>query len=238
MKIIVAGVGPGKEDLISLAAIKAAENSDLILIPEASHNSIGIAENLISRYVKDNEKEKKIRKIFFPMIRDTKRRDEIISEQIEKLKPEIKEIKEGKSTKIFFPVIGDSVLYSTGAYLVEELKKFFPEIQVEFIPGISAHSMAFACAKKFMAMGEDIFCVISGTADGGKILSALSSCNSAAIYKPVALKDEKVFDFIKANFSKIIRVDFAGMKNEKIFEGHEALENIDEYISIILLMRN
>ena len=87
-----------------------------------------------------------------------------------------------------------------------------------------------------MAMSEEIFCVIPGTADSEKILSALKFTDSAAIYKPTAIKDKKIFDFIKNKFSKIIRVDFAGLPNEKISEGSEALENINEYLSIILLM--
>ena len=226
MKIIVAGVGPGRDDLISLAAVRAAEDSDLILVPRPDGDKPGIAENLISKYVKGRE----LHKIFFPMVRDSERRGEIIAGQIIKLKTEIQ-----KSEKIFFPVIGDSVLYSTGAYLIEALKKIFPDIGTEFIPGISAHSMACACAKKFMAMSEEIFCVIPGTAGTEKILGALSSCGSAAIYKPTAVKDKKIFDFIKANFPKIIRVDFAGLPDEKIFEGREALENINEYLSVILL---
>ena len=228
MKIIIAGVGPGRDDLISLAAVRAAEDSDLILVPRSDDNKPGIAENLISQYVKGKE----IHKIFFPMIKDSKRRDEIIAGQIIKLESNLQ-----KSEKIFFPVIGDSVLYSTGAYLIEALKKIFPDIETEFIPGISAHSMACACAKKFMAMSEEIFCIIPGTAGSEKILSALSSCASAAIYKPTAIKDKKIFDFIKAKFSKIIRVDFAGLPDEKIFEGHEALENVNEYLSVILLCR-
>ena len=226
MKIIIAGVGPGKADLISLAAVNAAKESDLILVPR-SGNGVGVAEKVISQNVPDKLKFE----IFFPMIKDSVRRSEIIREQISKLKSQLE-----NSKKIFFPVIGDSVLYSTGAYLIEELKKFFPELEIEFIPGISAHSLASACAKKFMAMSEEIFCVIPGTATPEKILNALKSCDSAAIYKPIALKDKKIFDFIKNKFSEIIRVDFAGLPNEKIFEGSEALENINEYLSIILLM--
>ena len=226
MKIIIAGVGPGKADLISLAAVNAAKESDLILVPR-SGNGVGVAEKVISQNVPDKLKFE----IFFPMIKDSVRRSEIIREQISKLKSQLE-----NSKKIFFPVIGDSVLYSTGAYLIEELKKFFPELEIEFIPGISAHSLASACAKKFMAMSEEIFCVIPGTATPEKILNALKSCDSAAIYKPIALKDKKIFDFIKNKFSEIIRVDFAGLPNEKIFEGSEALENINKYLSIILLM--
>lgn len=225
MKIIIAGVGPGKNDLISIAAVNAAKNSDLILFPR-SHDRPGVAENLILQYVSD----KLFFTVLFPMIKDSKRRSEIIFEQLEKLKSKLQE-----AEKIFFPVIGDSTLYSTGAYLIEELNKIFPEIEIEFIPGISAHSAACACAKKFMAMSEEIFSVIPGTAESKKILSALSSCDSAAIYKPKALKNKEIFDFIKTKFPKIIRVDFAGLQNEKIFEGSQALENINEYLSILLL---
>lgn len=235
MKIIIAGVGPGRADLISYAAVRAAETSDLILVPRSSNNNNdcqrgsrkpGIAESLIFQYVNGKE----IHRIFFPMIRDSKRRDEIISEQLIKLEAKLR-----GAEKIFFPVIGDSVLYSTGAYLIEGLKKIFADIEVEFIPGISAHSLACACAKKFMAMSEEIFCVISGTAGAEKILRALSSCDAAAIYKPVAMKDKEIFDFIAARFKKIIRVDFAGLPSERIIEGREALGGINEYLSVILL---
>ena len=226
MKIIIAGVGPSKTDLISLAAVGAAKTADLILVPR-SDNKTGIAENLISQYVPADL----IFAVLFPMTRDAKHRSEIIRGQLENLKSKLE-----NSERIFFPVIGDSVLYSTAAYLVEELKKFFPNLEIEFIPGISAHSLAYVCAKKFMAMSEEIFSVIPGTAAPEKILNALKTCDTAAIYKPTALKDKKIFDFIKTKFSKIIRVDFAGLPNEKIFEGSEALENINEYLSIILLM--
>ena len=80
MKIIIAGVGPGKEDLISLAAVSAAKQADLILVPR-SNDGQGVAEKIISQYVPD----KSLIEILFPMIKDSKRRSEIIREQIEKL---------------------------------------------------------------------------------------------------------------------------------------------------------
>ena len=189
---------------------------------------IGVAEKIITQHLQD----KKIINIFFPMIKNSEKRSEIISEQLKKIESELKDAK-----KIFFPVIGDSTLYSTGAYLIEEMKKIFPDFEVDFIPGISAHSLACACAKRFMAMSEEIFSIIPGTAGEEKIINALKNSNSAAIYKPTAL-NENILDFIKNTFKKIIRVDFAGIKEkEKIFEGLNALENINEYLSIILLWR-
>ena len=84
MKIIIAGVGPGKADLISLAAVNAAKESDLILVPR-SGNGVGVAEKVISQNVPDKLKFE----IFFPMIKDSVRRSEIIREQISKLKSQL-----------------------------------------------------------------------------------------------------------------------------------------------------
>lgn len=225
MKLIIAGLGPGDFNLITVSALKHAENSDLILIPKSHKNNIqGVAENIIRNFVSD----KKFMYVFFPMINDSKERNKIIHDQIENIKSILE-----SSNKIFFPVIGDSLLYSTAAYLIEELKQFFPDIELIFIPGISAHSLAAACAKKFLAMSDEILSIIPGTADPEKIKSTLQNSNCAAIYKPTAIKNIK--DLI-TKYEKIIRVDFAGIPDkEKIYEGEKALENINEYLSIILL---
>ncbi|MBR0253572.1 MAG: diguanylate cyclase [Synergistaceae bacterium] len=225
MKLIIAGLGPGDFNLITVSALKHAENSDLILIPKSHKNNIqGVAENIIRNFVSD----KKFMYVFFPMINDSKERNKIIHDQIENIKSVLE-----SSNKIFFPVIGDSLLYSTAAYLIEELKQFFPDIELIFIPGISAHSLAAACAKKFLAMSDEILSIIPGTADPEKIKLTLQNSNCAAIYKPTAIKNIKE---LITKYEKIIRVDFAGIPDkEKIYEGEKALENINEYLSIILL---
>lgn len=225
MKLIIAGLGPGDFNLITVSALKHAENSDLILIPKSHKNNIqGVAENIIRNFVSD----KKFMYVFFPMINDSKERNKIIHDQIENIKSVLE-----SSNKIFFPVIGDSLLYSTAAYLIEELKQFFPDIELIFIPGISAHSLAAACAKRFLAMSDEILSIIPGTADPEKIKLTLQNSNCAAIYKPTAIKNIKE---LITKYEKIIRVDFAGIPDkEKIYEGEKALENINEYLSIILL---
>ena len=82
-------------------------------------------------------------------------------------------------------------------------------------------------------MSDEILSIIPGTADPEKIKSTLQNSNCAAIYKPTAIKNIKE---LITKYEKIIRVDFAGIPDkEKIYEGEKALENINEYLSIILL---
>ena len=224
--LIIAGVGPGDSELITLKAIREAETSDMILVPRSRINERGLAEKVIAHHL-----PRKLTPILFPMIRDSKRRDEIIFSQLEAIRTEIE-----LSEKIFFPVIGDSVLYSTGAYLIEAMKKI-TAVDVGFIPGISAHSLACSCAKKFLAMSDEILTVIPGTASPEKISSALEVSDSIAVYKPSAIRDIKSL-IDPQKFRMILRVDFAGIEGkEKIVDGESALEGIGEYLSVVLLKR-
>ena len=222
MKIIIAGLGPGNPELVTLEALNHARSSDVIIAPRSRKNTPGVAENIIAHHLPDA----KIIPVLFPMITDTEQRDKIILEQLTDIQP---------VDKIFFPVIGDSMLYSTGAYLLDVWRKIIPDIDAEFVPGISAHSLAAACAKKFLAMNTDILSIIPGTADREKIINVMKYSDTVAIYKPTALKD---LHELAKKFTNIIRVDFAGIPGkEKVITGDEALNDIHEYLSIILLWR-
>ena len=221
--LIIAGVGPGNPELVTLEALHEAEISDVIIAPRSKIDEAGIAERVILHHLPGRI----ITPIYFPMTRDSVKRDEIIRSQIE----DIMENLEGR--RIFFPVIGDSVIYSTGAYLIDALKP----ADVKFIPGISAHSVASSCAKRFLAMSDEILTIIPGTASRKKIAMAIEHSDSVAIYKPTAIHDiRSLIDSSK--FSRIIRVEHAGIsERERIFEGEEALNDVDEYMSVIILHR-
>lgn len=229
--LIIAGLGPGSPELITLEALNAAREADLIIVPRSHENSQGLAEKIILHHMP--ERESGIVRILFPMIRDSSRRGQIISEQLKSIQTQI----EG-ADKIFFPVIGDSMLYSTGAYLLDSVQKIGVNLECKFIPGISAHSLAASCAKRFLAMSDEILTIIPGTADPVKIQRMLEIADSAAIYKPSACKSLKAIIRQSGSFRKIIRVDYAGVTGlERIYEDDNALEDINNYLSIILLWR-
>ena len=232
MKLIVAGIG--FNDLITLRALRAAENSDIILVPRVNDNIQGYAEKFISSFVPN----KKYLHINFPMSGNPEKYNAEILAQLEKLAPELRA---DNIKTIFYPVIGDAMLFSTGEYLSEAVNELFPDTETEYIPGISAHSLAASIAKRFLVMRDEILAIIPGTAPLSKILLALDGCDCAAIYKPSALLDLELLakDFKPFNFGHIIRVDYAGIpEREKVIFGDKALKNINQYMSIILLWRD
>ena len=227
--LTIAGLGPGSPELVTLEALNAAKDSDLIIVPRSHDNSQGVAEKIILTHLPERE----LTKILFPMIHDVNKRDEIILTQLINIKARLDD-----SRKIFFPVIGDSMLYSTGAYLLDSLRKIYSDIECKFIPGVSAHSLAASCAKRFLAMSDEILTIIPGTSDPLKIQRALELTDRAAIYKPSSCKNLAEIINKSGSFTKIIRVDFAGIPElERIYEDNNALENINNYLSIILLWK-
>ena len=230
MKLIIAGIGFA--DLISLRAFRAAENADIIIVPRSHADTQGYAEKFLTELVPD----KKYIHIRFPMTNNPEKRTAEILSEVEAISSELED-----ADSIFFPVIGDAMLYSTGEYLQEAMMKIFPNMETDFIPGISAHSLAASVAKRFLAMRDDILAVIPGTAPLSKIMIALDGCDCAAIYKPSALLDieQLAKDFRLYDFGHIVRIDYAGIpEREKVIEGDDALKNITDYMSIILLWRD
>lgn len=230
MRLTVAGVGPGDPDLVTKAAIKAAESADLILAPCSHEGKPSVAGEALRANLSE---EKILTPFLFPMIRDTKKRDEIILKQLE----DLRNLWENAES-VVLPVIGDSALYATGAYLFDVWKTIDKNITLELIPGISAHSLAASCAKKFLALGDEILCVIPGTANLKRIEQALKYADAVAVYKPSALKSSLREMVVQTgHWSEIVRVDRAGLPDQKIYCGEEALNSPDEYLSLLLLRR-
>ena len=87
-------------------------------------------------------------------------------------------------------------------------------------------------------MAEEVLSIIPCTGDGEKIKKALAAADSAALYKPSAL-GESLRETVEAcgPWRRMIRVDHAGLADEKIIEGSAALDAAGEYLSVLLLWR-
>jgi len=229
MKFIVAGVGPGDPDLVTFGALKLIERADLVLSPHSHAERASVAEQAVRPHLPNL----KTTPVLFPMTDDTASRDASLKKQLEELRP----LWQNAET-VVLPVIGDSTLYATGFYLYELWKQIIPDLELELTPGISAHCLAAAKSSSFLAMGADILAVVPATAPRGRIVAALKAADAAAVYKPCALRGQLRATVEEAGpWKKILRVDRAGLPDQKIFSGGAALEPAGEYLSILLLWR-
>lgn len=229
MRLIVAGVGPGDPGMVTAGALRALEDADLVLIPHSRDGRPSVAEGAVHAHLRDGAAVPMV----FPMIRDAQGRDAALRGRLEELRPRW----EGAGS-VVLPVIGDSALYATGAYLYDVWKELVPDLELVLVPGVSAHSLASSCARRFLALGEDVLCIVPGTAEPGRIEAALRAADAAALYKPSALGDGLRPLVQRAGpWRETVRVDRAGLPDERILSGDEALAAAGEYLSVLLLWR-
>jgi precorrin-2/cobalt-factor-2 C20-methyltransferase len=229
LKFIIAGVGPGDPDLVTVGALKALKSADLVLVPHSHAERASVAGQIVKTHLPDL----KTVPLIFPMTGNAQQRDVRLREQLNAIRPQWQ-----GAGSVVLPVIGDSTLYATGFYLYELWKEMEPSLELCLIAGISAHNFAASRAHSFLAMGEEIFSVIPGTADRDRIIEALKAANSAALYKPSALRGA-LRETVEAAgpWKKTLRIDRAGLPDERILQGFAALEPAEEYLSILLLWK-
>ncbi|MBQ9882485.1 MAG: precorrin-2 C(20)-methyltransferase [Synergistes sp.] len=230
MDFSVVGVGPGDPELVTLKALRVIREADAVLVPYSPRGRFSVAE----RIVRENLPDIKTVPITFPMITDSAEREKFLIGELERISDAWK-----RAESVVLPVIGDSALYATGSYLFSALKKLAPDARLSLVPGISAHQLAASRISSFLAMGTDVFSVIPCTDDRRGIVSALKQADSAALYKPSALKDALAEVVSEAGPWKwMVRIDRAGLADESIYEGEASLAAAEEYLSILLLWRN
>lgn len=228
MKFYAVGVGPGDPELITLAALRTLREAGLIVVPLSAPGKESEAERIVRRHLPDAP----ILQIVFPMVRDEARRDAELRAQLETCRGRWESV-----PSVVMPVIGDSALYATAFWLAKAWSQL-TDVQLQLVPGVSAHSLACCLTGQFLAMGDDVFSVIPGTAAEERITEALRACDCAALYKPSALKGRLREIVASAGpWRQVIRVDRAGLDGQKIVSGPEALDEASEYLSTLLLWR-
>lgn len=229
MKLSVVGVGPGNPDLITVKAIKVIEKADLVITPHSKSGRASVAEMAFRPHLP----EVKTLQMVFSMKGDDAERDRLLKEQLEENRTQWE-----NAESVALPVIGDSSLYATGAYLYDVWKELVPDLELELVPGIPAYSLAASLIPSFLVLHDEVLTLIPASKDIEKIKKTLAVSNTVALYKPYILRD-KLKETVKScgPWSKIYRIDRAGLPEQRILTGDEALDQAEEYLSILLLWR-
>ena len=200
VELTCVGCGPGDPELLTVKAVKAIKNADVIMCPTSKEGKESIAYSIISTIV-DNSKKPEIVNLVFPMVKDK----DILEDTWKKNTRTIAEsVQSGKN--VVYLTVGDPSLYSTWIYIHRELREKYPDVKINIIPGIVS---MFAFASKVgisIAEGDETMAVIPACYDLGKVKETAKNCDTM-----IFLKDGRYFDQV------ISLLKEAGFPNSSLF---------------------
>ncbi|QDI88867.1 precorrin-2 C(20)-methyltransferase [Candidatus Nitrosopumilus sp. SW] len=211
--LIGIGVGPGDPELLTVKAVKAIQDADIIMCPASKEDRPSIALSVVDSII-DKSKNQEIVKLIFPMTKD----QDVLKETWKKnAKIMAETVQSGKN--VVYLTVGDPFLYSTWIYMHKDLTEKYPEMNISVIPGIVS---MFTFASK---VGVSI-------AEGAEKVAIIPSCYDLSSVKEIAKNSESMI-FLKDGryFDQVIDVlKESGFPDNSIFAIGQDLGTENEII--------
>lgn len=210
------GVGPGDSELVTVKAVKAIQDSQVIVAPSAFEDGESIAYETAKEYVKEGTE---ICLVHFPM--GKKNTQEKAEEAYNKI---YEYLKEGKN--VSFLTIGDPYVYSTYTHLLKYITA--RGFEVLTIPGITSFCASAAIANEYLVLGNEPLIITPAAR-----LDAIKDEKFLVIMK-VYKREEEVVNFLEENNYEYVYVKKAGREGEEILRNKEDIIKNKEYMALIL----
>ena len=212
------GVGPGDVELLTVKAVNAIHNADIIMCPASKEDRPSIALSVIEPII-DKSKNQKIIKLIFPMTKD---KDILEASWKKNAKIMAETVLEGKN--VVYITVGDPYLYSTWIYMHRDLKEKYPDMDISVVPGIVS---IFSFASK---VGVSV-------AEGAEKVAIIPSCYDLSSVKEIAKHSESMI-FLKDGryFDQVIEVlKESGFPDNSLFAIGQDLGTENEIIRTMTL---
>jgi precorrin-2/cobalt-factor-2 C20-methyltransferase len=178
-KLIGVGTGPGDPDLLTVKAVKAIQNAD-VLAWFAKEGRRGNGRGIVEGMVRDSTIELPL---YYPVTTEIHRSEPDYVNQVtgfyEASAVAIAEhLNAGRTVAVLSE--GDPLFYGSYMHLHVRLASRFP---TEVIPGVTAMSGCWSQAQLPIVQGDDVLSVLPGTMDEDQLVRRLRDTEAAVIMK-------------------------------------------------------
>ena len=206
--LYLVGVGPGAPDLLTLRAVNILASVDIIIAPRSSASDESLALKVVHPHLRGQEVVEHI----YPMERDAAQTARCWAQMAEL---SIARLAQGQSVALI--TIGDPLLYSTSAYLLEQIGDRIPLNKIHILSGISALQAASALVGEPLLTQSDRLLLLPAD-DLEAVESALDRCETLVIYKIGARIEALVKLLRRHGLAKKARlVCYAEQSREQVF---------------------
>jgi precorrin-2/cobalt-factor-2 C20-methyltransferase len=216
-KFIGIGVGPGEPDLLTVKAVKALNNVDVICAPKSKESKPSLALSIVQGILDDRKSDYEILEPIFPMIEDENalqgywnQASILIAEKLD------------VGMDVAFITLGDPTVYSTFSYVFQRIKEL--DYETLIIPGITSFTGCAASAKIPLAEKDEIIVIVPKVDD--RLSQILEYGDTFVIMKTSRHSDllAEVINDDERN-KEVISVQNCSMKDEKVFDGFSNNKN-------------
>ena len=201
------GVGPGDPELLTVKAINAIREVDVIIAPKTEKKDGSVALSIARPYLKEDVE---IVYQVFPMVV----RFEESTEAWEANKNEILSLLQA-GKKVAFLTLGDPMFYSTYIYVYRLLEQ--EQVDIRTIPGIPAFCAVGSKLGYPIVEGNDVLSIIPATADAKKIKDVIAGSDNVVlmkVYKNCCRERQEGKLSVDNSGQKNLKNDFGGHKRE------------------------
>ena len=184
-KLFGIGVGPGDPELLTVKAINAIKQLDVIIAPKTEKKDGSVALNIASQYIKP---ETEIVYQVFPMTVGFAEEDTAWQSNKQEI---LERLQAGKN--VGFLTLGDPMFYSTYIYVFRLLQH--EAVEIETIPGIPAFCAIGSATNTPIVEGDSILSIIPANMPEDRVRSALKTCDNAVLMK-VYKNSDAVIDML------------------------------------------
>ena len=224
------GVGPGDPELLTLKAVRALGEVDVVFAAASTKNDYSTALSIARPHLKPDVR---VEQLGFPMTKDKDALEAAWRKNAEIVARELDRGLDGA-----FLTLGDPLTYSTYGYLQRTLLALDPDVRLQAIPGITSFHAAAARIGLVLAESKESLLITSGVADPQVLEDQLDVADNAVI-----LKAYKNFAEIRATLERLrlddktVLVSRLGMEDESILMDIKDAPAKPHYFSLALVKK-
>lgn len=180
-RLIGVGVGPGDPELITVKAVRALSEADLVLVPhtETGSDAAGRAEAVAVGACPGVAG--RVRRVRVEMTGPVSAAQRAAARETT-AEAALEAFATGATT-IAFATIGDPSVYSTFGYLADAIRARLPEVDIQLVPGIMALQAVAAAAGAPLVEGDEVLTLVPATAGKHAVDDALEAGGCVVVYK-------------------------------------------------------
>ncbi len=208
-------LGSGDYELVTIKALKALKESEVIFVPTKSEGSFkrSLTYKIVSKLFEEFGFEKRLIPLYSPMkfkVQDWKRQSQEIVKAFESYE------------KVSFVTLGDAGIYSSVYYLLDFIKELDSSIfeNTTVIPGVTSFSDASARIKKPLCVGDSSLEIIP-------LLEKEVPKTRVYMRPKVGMSSEKI-----ENLGEIYTFENLNFQNEKITPAK--IEKVEKYMTLFV----